>query len=268
MAQVRPVDGYGGSLYHQSFTVPTYNIGMLDGQPQTTSYWELDYAWHYNQRLLSGFGVCFGLLFMALLNLCALTPASKRGLPLYTFNILAIVCEMTRLLLEIIRYSYTGYSSAYFMLTDDITGSNMSKNSIAVGILIQVFSPFGFMFIQFCFFIQARAVLSAFRTTNKVWHHVIIGTLIGLGVVSFFWRIFESVVVAMDYTLLITWDPDWVWLVADALYTVSIGGWSMIFTIQVGLILYRRAKLGGAIQRTEALNILFLTGIESMVLPS
>lgn len=264
----RPHDGVGGCLYKTWITFPTYTL--FDGSyAVASSYQMMDINIHFYQRLLTSYAVCFGLLLMTFIQILALTPSAKRGLPLFIFNIAAIAFEEMRLISEIVMFTFSGWSSSYFIITQDAAGTGVSNSTTAYAVIVQIVAPLSFMFIQFCLFIQAKAVLSGLQQTHPRLHISIMTTLLSLGVITFLWRIFLSVTNSWS-SISITghWDPTWIEMVADALYAASLGSWSLVFAVQVGIILYRRAKLGGKLQRSEALNILMLTGIESMILPS
>ena len=261
-------DGRGGAVYYTNITLTTYPDGLYGGQTLHTSYWAMDFDWQYSLRTNCAVAVCFGLLFMTLIQVLALTPSSKRGLPLFTFSLAAIVFELTRYFLYMLLYTWSGWISSYAIITGDEVGAHYSRGTQSMYIISQIVAPISYLFIQFCLFIQAKAVLSAIQITHRLLHTTIMTFLIALGVVSLGWRIFIVVTdiwQSLDYY---HWDAPWASLTADALYAASLGSWSLVFTIQVGIILYRRARLGGKLQRTEALNILMLTAIESMILPS
>ena len=261
-------DGRGGAVYYANITITTYPDGLYGGQTFNSSYWAMDFDWQFSLRVNCAVAVCFGLLFMTFVQVLALTPSSKRGLPLFTFSLAAIAFELTRYFLLMILYTWSGWISAYVIITGDQVGAHYSRSTTAMSIASQIVAPISYLFIQFCLFIQAKAVLSAIQITHRLLHTIIMCLLIILGAVSLGWRIFVTVIDIWQSIDYYHWVRPWASLVADALYAASLGSWSLVFTIQVGIILYRRARMGGRLQRTEALNILMLTSIESMVLPS
>jgi Fungal pheromone mating factor STE2 GPCR len=261
-----PHDGRGGYLWTQNFSVPVYFDN--EGQKFMNLTWsEMDYTATSIAQYTALYAICFGLVLMTAMQVIALTPSTKRGLPLYTFTLLAIAFEEVRLTCEVILFSRSGFGSMYWNITGDSETTQFAASTIAMLILCQVASCFAFLFASFCFFIQAKAVLSFLKITHSGWYTVIFTYLIGFGVFTFLWRIMYAVWSSVNNAGEGILAPLWMWYACDILYGVSIGSWSLVFSVQVALVLYRRANLGGTLQRTEALNILLLTGLESMILP-
>ena len=261
------VDGQGSGLYSENLSLPSYNGGFYDGRDYHTTYDYMDINIHYFLRINCISAVCFGMLLITCLQILALTPSSKRGLPLYTFSLAATVILITRYLLLMILYTTTGYVSAYVILSGDNQGARFTSGTLCVRVLLNVLSPIAYFFIQLCLYIQVRAVLGGVCAHRPRQYLIIIIFLLVIGLFSLLIRIATVVFQTWNTFNLDSPNPIWLPFASDIGYAISIGLWSCVFVIQVAFVLYRRVKMGGPIKRNEALNILMITAFESMVLP-
>lgn len=263
-----PVDGRGGYLYNQNISVPVYS-----GGPINTTLANLDNDLFNVAGGVCTVSICFGLCLMTLLHLVTLTIPTKRRRPLFIASLIGLIFELTRLAVTMWNGMRGSEVSMYSMITQvdqtDPTAfayTNPSLRSKVAATVNQICAPLAFMTVQFCFYLQARAVLSVLR---RKYHYTIISLLSGLGVFATAWRIVESIwSITLAFADSSLDPPFWMMNVVLALYTASIIAWCLVSTIQVSLFIVKRIRMGLKNQRTDAMHILLFTCMESMLIPS
>lgn len=65
----------------------------------------MDDTFDYVGQINATAGICFGFCMLAFLNIIALTPKPKRGLPLYAFNLRALASLAARYLTVMVSFT-------------------------------------------------------------------------------------------------------------------------------------------------------------------
>ena len=212
-------------------------------------------------------GICFGFCLLAFLNIIALTPKSKRGLPLYTFNLLALATLAARYLVLTVATTALEFGSAYYQVAGDYRDGETAKSIVALVFTIWL-PPFAFVFVVICLYLQGKCVLVLVAIKRQYLYIGIMTYLVGLSICTVCFRLVYAVFVTVSFFDSNFSAPDWMSTTVLAMYTATILSWSLVFSWQVGLCIYDRCKIGMPVDRHEAMSILFMTGIESMLVPS
>lgn len=227
----------------------------------------MDENFQYVEQINGTAGICFGFCLLTLLNIIALTPKPKRGLPLYIFNLLALGTLTARYLAIMITFTALDIGSAYYNIAAGYPDGETARS--VTGLMFTIWLPaLALIFVVACFYVQGKCVLVLIAIKHKYVYMSIMSYLIGLSICTLILRLLYAAYVTV-------WElnnnfviPEWMHTAVVALYTATILSWSLIFTWQVGLCLLNRYKIGAAVDRHEAMAILFMTGTESMIFPS
>lgn len=258
-----PIDGHGGSLYDMNLTTPTYFLGEVN-----ITWAGIEGCAIYNYRLITAESVGLGLCLASLVMIVGLTPSAKRGLPLYTFFLVALGCEIIRLLILIVVYAASVWGSIYYCTTGDPAAGSQNVVTMFGIVLANTVAPIAFAACCVCYYIQARAVMVPVKHMRPWLYKATLGSVIALSLVAFGWRVALSTVLNLNTTTHRYRDPQWLFDVVINIYMIAIIAWSLIFTIQVGIALYRRVKLNIRLQKSEVMGVLLLSSVESMIIPS
>ena len=254
-----PVDGRGGYLYRKAFDIPSYTKS-----PVNTTLEFIDEAKYFASSVCCTYGVCFGLCLMTLIHVLALTPAPKRRCPLWTFNVLGLLFEVARSLSEMWANTKGGTSSFYWIVTNDPT-SHLTVGTKASAAVNQVSATLAFVAVQACLYIQAKAVMVNMKKRDSF---IAMCYLLFLGLVAIIWRIVEVVWSCMALFNRSPPPSHWLQTTVLSLYSVSIGSWCLVFSIQVCIAIMNRSRIGIGVKKNEFLGVMLMTGVESMLIPS
>jgi hypothetical protein len=196
-----------------------------------------------------------------------LTPNTKRGLPLYKFILIALSLLTARYLALMVLYTDLEVGSAYYNVAADYADGQTIHSIIGI-VLVFWLPPFALLFVILCLYVQGKCVLVLIALNNRYIYKAIMSYLLTLSV--------TTLVLRMVYAAFLTLNqfdshfslPNWMNTTALATFTATILSWSLIFTWQVGTVISNRYQLGESLEKSEGLAILFMTGIESMLIPS
>lgn len=243
--------------YAANITFPTY-----EGGEHTTNLAEIDESAWFTARLTCTYAVCFGVCLMALLHLVALTPAAKRRLPLFTFNTLALMFEIVRLVNGIYYTTHSGFTRTYWALTWSYTFTGVTTGDIANSAMGAIAAWPAFVCVQACLYIQAKSVLASM---DRKLYWTIMGYLLFTGGFTAGWRLVQAIWNFGNVIGKFNSAPFLLQQGSLILYSVSIGSWSLVFCVKVAMTIIARGRMG--IRRSDAMNILLMTSIESMLIP-
>ena len=239
-----------------------FNVTAYDGTTVVTNMAQLDQNAWWQAQLSCTYAICFGCCIMALLHLVALTPAAKRRLPLFTFNVAALLFEIIRLINGIYFTTHSGFTRQIQFLGLGPPMAGISRGDIANSACGAIAAWPAFICIQVCFYIQAKSVLASMR---RLFYWLIMGYLLFCGGFAAGWRLVQAIWNFGNAIGKFSASP---WELQNGslvLYSISIGSWSLVFAGKVGYTVWTRSKMG--IRRSDAMNILLMTSIESMLIP-
>lgn len=255
-------------MWESNITFPVYpSYSHPHGGAANITWSELDVIFLENEQVNATAGVCFGVCLMALLNVVALTPKPKRGLPLYTFILIYLAILTARYLTIMVLYTDLEVGSAYYNVAADYADGETIQSIIGIVFVIWL-PPFALLFVIICFYMQGKCVLVLIAMKHRYLYKGIMSYLIILSICTIALRMVYAVFVTVNQFNFSFFLPDWMNTAALATYTATILSWSLVFSWQVGMCIFNRYKLGGPVDKSEGMAILFMTGIESMLIPS
>ena len=273
-----PYDGHGGYLYRSNaISFPTYANTTL-----YTSYATIDDYLFTSSGSATTFGVAFGACLMTLIHVLAFTAPDKRGRIIFNCVVVGLLLEVVRQFCAIWAVTRSGTNSAYFLLTlpaDDATDieaqaaavanayTNFSLGTRVNAVIDGLASVLAFFAIQVCFFVLVRTMMSAMRRRTV---GLFMTLLAGLGAHAVVWRFVQFIwntisVFNESYNFSPPW---WIFLGAQIAYTISICAWCLVYGFLVIRSVLTRIRLGIEFKRGEARHVMFMTTLESMIIPS
>jgi hypothetical protein len=228
---------------------------------------ELDSIFLRNEQTNATAGICFGLCLIALLNVVALTPKSKRGLPLYSFILMALAFLTARYLTLMVLYTDLEVGSAYYNIAADYSDGEALCSIVAIVFVIWL-PAFAFLFIVLCLYIQGKCVLVLLALKHRYIYTGVMIYLLTLSIGTTILRMVGAAFVTVNQFDASFVLPYWIKTAILTTYTATMLSWSLVFSWQVGMVIHNRYRLGGPLDKNEGLAILFMTGIESMLIPS
>ena len=263
-----PVDGRGGYLWNSNITFSVYpSSAYPQGGHYNITWANLDEIFNKNEQVNATAGICFGFCMVTFLNILALTPKSKRGLPLYIFNLLALATLAARYLNIMVTYTALEFGSAYYQIAGGYGDGETTQSVIGIGLTIWL-PPFALIFVVVCLYLQGKCVLVLIALKRRYLYVAIITYLIGLSIFTIILRLVYAIFLTASFFNSNIFVPNWMRTTVLSTYTATILSWSLIFSWQVGIYIFNRCKIGASLDRREAMSILFMTGIESMLIPS
>lgn len=271
-----PVNGFGGSWYDQPFgLVPVYNRGAIDVNDQIT-WADIDRFAAVIANIWVTNGACLGLCLAVFAYIIALTPSKKRGLPFHTSLLLALFCEIGRLIADIARASNIGLSPypAYLALTGDYEATTYSSTFQALDIAGLIFAPLAFFFTAICLYLQACGLLTNLHLRHRFYYFTIMTYLVVTSLVALGLRMTISVIQALYNTNALNTQSIELQTISNLRrattisYAVSIGSWCIVSFVSVVWLIATRSKLIVTNRLYDtALTLLSLVFMESFVVP-
>ena len=271
-----PRDGRGGSLYNLQFSIPNYA-----NTTTSTSYSTIDGYLFSGSASGTTFGVTFGACLMTLIHVLVFTTPDKRGRIIFNCIVVGLVLEVIRQFCGIWAVTRSGTNSSYFLLTlppDNATDSELlayvtanAYTNFNLGTKVNatidgLTSILAFFAVQVCFYVLVYAMMSA---TRRKTVRLVTWSLAGLGAHAAVWRFVQFVlntVSVFNQTMNFA-PPTWLILASEVAYTVSLCAWCLVYGFLVFRSVLSRIRLGVEFKRGEARHVMFMTALESMIIP-
>jgi Fungal pheromone mating factor STE2 GPCR len=231
------------------------------------------------------YGCTIGAAVMTMLHVLALTPLTKRRTLIFWLNVIGLCQVLVRGIVASLYYTRDRFQTLYVLLSGDSTSvPPLHRFHSTISVILSVTS---IATVEVIFFVQGRAILSSLP--RKVYFGVI-STLVLFGLIAITARLIYAVYniqdiwvwnhIDRDSTLVPRWCEPTSELMSFLLlvcililsalitYVVTIGTWSFVWTCFIGRQIFLRWKMN--IMRGKsfgAMNVLFLAGIQSMILP-
>ena len=255
-----PVDGYGGYLYDQNITFPSY-----DGASYNLTYQFIDKMEAYGTGVGITYGACFGVCLITLIHMVALTSGVKRTRPAFVFIVIGLLVEIARLLVVMWANTKSGDASFYAQVAPDTSNVNYTLRTKVCTPLNQIFGILAYIAVELCFYLQCKVIMANMR---KIFYYIILTYLVCAGVVALIFRCWEAAIaIKITFVDANSIIPTWLQESTLALYSVSIGSWCLVFSTQVGFAIRNRLQMGPGVERSRTFDILLMASIESMFLP-
>ena len=166
-----------------------------------------------------------------------------------------------------VLYTDLEVGSAYYNIAADYADGQSIHSVIGI-VLVFWLPPFALLFVILCLYVQGKCVLVLIALKHRYIYKGIMSYLLTLSISTIVLRGVYSAFLTLNQFDPHFFLPNWMNTTALATYTATILSWSLVFTWQVGTVIFNRYKLGGSLAKSEGLAILFMTGIESMLIPS
>jgi hypothetical protein len=266
-----PTAGIGGQYYSDpSFEVPVYS-----DDARRTLNWQMIDAW--NQLSLNyaiGEGVAAGLVWATIIYLLALTPSRKRTTAFHSFLLAGLVFMLMHLMMDLISIVTPGLStsSAYVVLTRDISSSIWTTRYTAVYAATRVANWLAFVFASICLWLQAKTLMTGLKVRFPTTYYILLTylalTSLAVLIASMVYWIYQITVIQDDITYPV-FLPQMLRNIYLIIYAISIGSFSVINVCSVVNIIWRRPSsvLTPHNAYHSALNLLGLLGAQSFIVP-
>ncbi|KAK5192230.1 hypothetical protein LTR96_006202 [Exophiala xenobiotica] len=266
-----PTAGIGGQYYNEpSFEVPVYS-----DDARRTLNWQMLDAW--NQLSLNyaiGEGVAAGLVWATIIYVLALTPSRKRSTAFHSFLLAGLVFMLIHLMMDLISIATPGLStsSAYVVLTRDISSSIWTTQYTAVYATTRVANWLAFVFASICLWLQAKTLMTGLKVRFPTIYYVLLTylalTSLAVLIASMVYWIYQITVIHDDitYPIFLQQMLRNIYLIV---YAISIGSFSVINVCSVVNIIWRRPSSVITPHNAyhSALNLLGLLGAQSFIVP-
>ena len=238
----------------------SFNVTGLDGTPVTLSLVDIDQLLkdYTTDGTVSGFAT--GFCAMLLIVLFLITPAKRRRQPICLLNILSLFLLIIKTVCASI-VSNASYSGVGPQLLGALYGYGKST---WVPIIIQaIIQPFLYASIMSSLLLQVRVVFAMEPLTRKII------TIIGIVaiVVEVGFTVTNSV-----YSIIVQYKfpafvPKWIYRTMRLYFLVFVGISCLIFLSKVGLVIYRRRKMGLNVNHFGPIQIIFITFTQCLIVP-
>ncbi|KAJ9603182.1 hypothetical protein H2200_012477 [Cladophialophora chaetospira] len=267
-----PTAGVGGSLYDKAFPVPVYS-----NAPYNMVTWRTLDTWgNANSNYAATQGIAAGLLWASLTYLLALTPNHKRTTPFHSLMLLGLIFLLVHLTIDMVTSTTPGIqpSSAYTTLTGDIADSVWTKSFITTFGASRVAGWFAFVFASICLWLQARGLMTGLKVRHSGTYKFILsylaftsGATLSAAVAYSIHQI-VTITKPVDNVSIFTKNQYTLRIAYLICYTICIGSYSLVSTISiVGIVWRRPTAISGGSAYASALNLLGVLCAQSFAIP-
>ncbi|KAI9844993.1 MAG: hypothetical protein M1837_005137 [Sclerophora amabilis] len=242
--------------FAQSFT-----LLLRDGTPFNVTLPDLETFNLYNIRICINYGSQVGATLLLLVVLLMLTKPDRRQSMLFVVNSLCLAFNFIRSLLQCLYFT-GGFNVAYAYFASDY--SRVNTSDYAESVTANVFTMLVLLCVEVSLFLQVNVVCVTMRREHR--HGILaISGLVALIAVGF--RL--ALVIENSKAILAAEDfGPWEWLASatNITATISICFFSAIFSVKLGFAMHHRKKMG--IHRFGPMQIIFIMGCQTMVIPA
>ena len=157
--------------------------------------------------------------------------------------------------------------SAYYNIAADYADGETVRSVVALVLVIWL-PPLALLLVLLCLYVQGKCVLVLLALKHRYLYTSIMSYLLTLSISTVILRMVGAGFVTVNQFDSNFALPEGLNTAALGIYIATILSWSLVFSWQVGMIIFNRYKLGGPLDKSEGLAILFMMGIESMLIPS
>jgi pheromone alpha factor receptor len=238
------------------------NVTFLDatGTPFNITMAELNYYRMFEVNHTINYASQFGASAILLAVLFLLTRREKRFSLIFFLNAFCLFLNSIRSLLQCLLFTsmfnhpYTNASQDYSFVTD---------NAIATSIAAGVITALLFVFIMISLTLQVHVVLVTTPRRQRFWIMAITTTIALLAVgVRFAVTVLNAKAIAEKSYFFAQWLVNF----QTIMQAIAIWTFCIIFTIKLGIAIRQRRKLG--MRQFGPMQIIFIMGCQTMVLPA
>jgi hypothetical protein len=218
---------------------------------------------------------------MTLIHVLVFTTPDKRGRIIFNCIVAGLLLEVTRTFTGIWSVTRSGTNSSYFLLTlptnamnetdaENLDAANKYTNSSlgtnVNGTINAIASLLAFVAVQVCFYVLVHTMMSAMRRKTV---RIVTILLAGLGCHAIIWRLIQLVWNTINlFHQTSTFAPAGVLQFGTSIaYTVSVCAWCLAYGFLIIRSAMARIRMGLEFKRGEARHVMFMTALESMIIP-
>jgi pheromone alpha factor receptor len=227
------------------------------------------FAWfHYQMTQMAvSRGAALGATVVMLLAVAFLTQRAKRGSPVFALNVLALTLNVFRTLFMVV-WVVGPYTNPYAVLTND--WAHVTKSDIGCSIAVPTFTFLALGTVLSSLLLQVRVALSTARRRTRHAVLVVCG-LSALGALGT-----EMAVMVINIKLMIldyqntANDLGWAMLLeANSIATLlNMVLFTLIFVAKLGFAIWQQVRRLSSAQRFGPLQVLFIMGVQTLIVPS
>jgi pheromone alpha factor receptor len=248
------------------FTQPV-TILLPDGTPFNVTMDQ--FAWFHAQmaQLAVSRGAALGATLVMLLAVAALTPAPKRGSPVFALKLAALALNACRTLFMAV-WVPSAWTSPYAVLANDFSEVPVADYGASIAVPVFTFLALGTVLASLL--LQVRVALAAARRTVRL------GVLSACGVLALLSLATEMVVVVINIKVQIlnptnmAGDEAWERLIEanNLVMMLAFLLFTLVFVGKLGVAIWAQMRRLSTAQRFGPLQVLFIMGVQTLVVPS
>ncbi|KAF2203220.1 hypothetical protein GQ43DRAFT_479225 [Delitschia confertaspora ATCC 74209] len=246
----------GFDAHHQAFTLIRQN-----GSELMTTMDDMNFYRLYGIKLGINYATQIGASCILLLVLLLLTRREKRISLLFVMNVLCIVTNIIRSVLQVLWL--TGeYYHPYALLANDY--SKVPSGTVAISVAAGVMTLFLVICIMISLSLQVRVVCITTPRYQRFWIMVVTSAVALVAIaVRFAVTVFNA-----QNSIYKIYFFKYQWLVNAQTITQVVAIWffSVVFTTKLGYAIIQRRKLG--MRQFGPMQIIFIMGCQTMILPA
>jgi Fungal pheromone mating factor STE2 GPCR len=218
---------------------------------------------------------------MTLIHVLVFTTPDKRGRIIFNCIVAGLLLEVVRNFIGIWSVTRSGTNSSYFLLTlptnavnesdaENLDAANKYTNfSLGANVndtMNEITSLLAFVAVQICFYVLVHTMMSAMRRKTI---RIATFSLAGLGCHAVIWRLVQVVwnTINLFQQTSTFAPPEAVQLGTSIAYTVSVCAWCLVYGYLIIRSALTRIRMGLEFKRGEARHMMFMTALESMIIP-
>jgi pheromone alpha factor receptor len=227
------------------------------------------FAWfHYQMTDMAvSRGAALGATAVMLLAVAFLTQRAKRGSPVFALNILALTLNVFRTLFMVV-WVVGPYTNPYAVLTNDWV--HITANDVGSSVAVPIFTFLTLGTILSSLVLQVRVALSTARRRARHAVLVVCG-ISALGALGT-----EMAVTVRNIKVMIideqntADDLGWAMLLEANSITIllNMAFFTLIFVAKLSFAIWQQVHRLGSTQRFGPLQVLFIMGVQTLIVPS
>ncbi|KAH0558545.1 hypothetical protein GP486_004800 [Trichoglossum hirsutum] len=241
--------------FKQNFT-----LLLPDGTPFNVTIPAVDAFAYYDVRICASFGSQLGASLTLFVVLAIITKSEKRRSPLFIINMLSLVFNILRCLLQILYF--TGpWSEVYTFFSGDY--SRIPASSYANSIAAEIVALLLLLAVEFSLVMQTYVVCATMR---DIYRYMI---AFGSAAIALMAIGFRFGLMVMDIRSILTASyPSWRWLASGSniMTTISICFFCAVFVTKLGHAMLQRRKLG--LKQFGPMQVVFIMGCQTLIVPA
>ena len=238
----------------------TLTLLLEDGTPFQLTTRDLKDFNLYNVRICINYGSQIGATLLLMVVLALITPADKRRSPIFVVNILALISNFIRSLLQALYFT-SAFSVPYAYFASDYSRvpSVDYSNSVAANVFT--------LLVQICVSISLVMQIRVVCLTMKRVFRLLV--IMGSGLVALVALAFRMALVIQNSRAIVQAESfrsfQWLASATNITATVSFCVFCVIFVVKLGVAMRERKKLG--LRQYGPMRVLFIMGCQTLFIP-